>query len=503
MFLTRSRRPELVNTQQLVDAKRNEASTEEHLQALTNRQLGRLKSEIVRLHKVLEDTQDQINAFSNELMRGNEKLDQSSPEMFCACCAADAGNGAVEEVPPVLSQEKALEQVPEPAAPKALQETPAATAEPAEETPELTANAVTFTFKLPDGSVKNINFDAKPLGMDFFKTTPLCPLAFQAFLRGIKAVKPNSLAEKAGILPQWVMTHTQGEPMPDDLNASIVKLSQAVKDLKKAANAGSRAEPPLFKLEMNWNQEELEQWAIAARQKEEDELTLEKYRRADDSKETMIRCRPDVLDAIVYNAVRVDMTQRSATTSTLGQLLMYRLRICPFGKVTRERCELREDAHCCHIKPSDPDYGQFKVVDLDLPPEQRWAAAMKNAAEKMITHFKSFVGVLSEELFKLIEDSPKFKKLAEQVLTDMGRKLGRRSEYGLEMRGIANATGMRLREGAPPSSPKMQMAMWYMAGEDWKHLQWTLTEERLKEVKRSEAKSFDSLLWALPPPHEM
>ena len=28
-------------------------------------------------------------------------------------------------------------------------------------------------------------------------------------------------------------------------------------------------------------------------------------------KETMIRCRPDVLDAIVYNAVRVDMTQRS------------------------------------------------------------------------------------------------------------------------------------------------------------------------------------------------
>merc|ERR1711877_30034 len=101
--------------QQLVDAKKNEAETEEHLKALTNRQLGRLKAEIVRLSKVTEDTQDQINTFSNELMRGNEKLDQ-------------------------------------------------------------------------------------------------------------------------------------------------------------------------FKLEMNWNQEELEQWAIAARQKEEDEMTLEKYRRADDSK---------------------------------------------------------------------------------------------------------------------------------------------------------------------------------------------------------------------------
>lgn len=39
-----------------------------------------------------------------------------------------------------------------------------------------------------------------------------------------------------------------------------------------------------FKLEMNWNQEELEQWALATRQKEEDNLTLEKYRRADEAK---------------------------------------------------------------------------------------------------------------------------------------------------------------------------------------------------------------------------
>ena len=39
-----------------------------------------------------------------------------------------------------------------------------------------------------------------------------------------------------------------------------------------------------FKLQMNWNQEELEQWALASRQKEEDNLTLEKYRRADEAK---------------------------------------------------------------------------------------------------------------------------------------------------------------------------------------------------------------------------
>lgn len=39
-----------------------------------------------------------------------------------------------------------------------------------------------------------------------------------------------------------------------------------------------------FKLQMNFNQEQLEQWALAARQKEDDNITLEKYKRADDAK---------------------------------------------------------------------------------------------------------------------------------------------------------------------------------------------------------------------------
>lgn len=39
-----------------------------------------------------------------------------------------------------------------------------------------------------------------------------------------------------------------------------------------------------FKMQMNWNQEELDQWAVAARQKEEDNLALQKYTRADEVK---------------------------------------------------------------------------------------------------------------------------------------------------------------------------------------------------------------------------
>ena len=39
-----------------------------------------------------------------------------------------------------------------------------------------------------------------------------------------------------------------------------------------------------FKLLMNWNQEEIEQWALAQRQKEEDNAALEKYRHQDAAK---------------------------------------------------------------------------------------------------------------------------------------------------------------------------------------------------------------------------
>lgn len=39
-----------------------------------------------------------------------------------------------------------------------------------------------------------------------------------------------------------------------------------------------------FKLQMNWNQDEMEQWTMASKQKEDDAMALERYRRADESK---------------------------------------------------------------------------------------------------------------------------------------------------------------------------------------------------------------------------
>jgi chromosome segregation ATPase len=58
-----------------------------------------------------------------------------------------------------------------------------------------------------------------------------------------------------------------------------------------------------YKLAMNWNQEELEQWAMAARQKEEDNLALQKYTRADE-----IKIKDLTLQIEKLTAVKVEKT---------------------------------------------------------------------------------------------------------------------------------------------------------------------------------------------------
>merc|ERR1719420_2138460 len=71
---------ELVSTQQLVDGKKKEVDTEEHMEALAKRQIGRLVSEMRRM-KALVDYQDRTNSSQNEIFRGNEKLDQFKLQM--------------------------------------------------------------------------------------------------------------------------------------------------------------------------------------------------------------------------------------------------------------------------------------------------------------------------------------------------------------------------------------------------------------------------------------
>ena len=70
-----------------------------------------------------------------------------------------------------------------------------------------------------------------------------------------------------------------------------------------------------FRLQMNWNQEELEQWALAAKQKEEDNLAMEKYTRADEAKIKELTLAVERLTAEtddVKKSLEVEVTETQA-----------------------------------------------------------------------------------------------------------------------------------------------------------------------------------------------
>ncbi|OQS02824.1 flagella associated protein [Thraustotheca clavata] len=74
------------------------------------------------------------------------------------------------------------------------------------------------------------------------------------------------------------------------IKQELRKLDVVYNDVENKLNAiqnflfKGNADMDNFKMQMNWNQDELEQWALAAKQKEEDNLALEKYTRADDTR---------------------------------------------------------------------------------------------------------------------------------------------------------------------------------------------------------------------------
>ena len=70
-----------------------------------------------------------------------------------------------------------------------------------------------------------------------------------------------------------------------------------------------------FKMKMNWNQEELEQWAMAARQKEEDNLALQKYTRADEVKIKELTLAIEKLTALAVEKATVLENEATETQS--------------------------------------------------------------------------------------------------------------------------------------------------------------------------------------------
>lgn len=71
-----------------------------------------------------------------------------------------------------------------------------------------------------------------------------------------------------------------------ELRKHAAEVSELREQLGLAQGAALKATERMdaFKLRMNWSQEELEQWALAARQKEEDALALARYAKADEAR---------------------------------------------------------------------------------------------------------------------------------------------------------------------------------------------------------------------------
>jgi len=94
-----------------------------------------------------------------------------------------------------------------------------------------------------------------------------------------------------------------------------------------------------FKMQMNWNQEELEQWALAAKQKEDDKMALDKYTRADELKIKELSMQLEVLtkeDLAKRQALEGEATETQAKQMELDRIAV------EFKKLHVERQSLVE-----------------------------------------------------------------------------------------------------------------------------------------------------------------
>lgn len=121
-----------------------------------------------------------------------------------------------------------------------------------------------------------------------------CSLVVSALFKAVKHQKVTSFERPAHLnmhifsTPPALYTGTPygRNRYTHDARRFVVEAEEAQEKLNGVQNSifGANEEMDRFKLQMNWNQEELEQWALAAKQKEEDNLALQKYARADDVK---------------------------------------------------------------------------------------------------------------------------------------------------------------------------------------------------------------------------
>ena len=120
------------------------------------------------------------------------------------------------------------------------------------------------------------------------------------------------------------------------LTVEIAELQDKINGIQNNVFKGNE-KMEQFKLQMNWNQEELEQWALAARQKEEDNLALLKYTKADEAKMKELNLQLEKMVAAVQTK-RAELEQE--VTDTQSKQIELDKTAEDFRKLHAERQEL-------------------------------------------------------------------------------------------------------------------------------------------------------------------
>jgi chromosome segregation ATPase len=180
-----------------------------------------------------------------------------------------------------------------------------------------------------------------------------------------------------------------------------------------------------FKLQMNWNQEELEQWALASKQKEEDNLAIEKYTRADEAKINQLALQIEKLtkrDLEIQAQVEAEATETSSrqieldrTAEEFRVLHAERQKLVQQWKETIEVAARRDQ----DITKTATEYVQQKqakeVVDVDLKAAREDLDKVQALHGELQTEVTARERQLQARREFLLSEQERKKKLEEEI----------------------------------------------------------------------------------------
>lgn len=154
--------------------------------------------------------------------------------------------------------------------------------------------------------------------------------------------------------------------VPQDIGKAVAKYEELQDSLNYIQNAIFKGNEKMeqFKLQLEWNQNDLETWALAQKQKEEDNLAMQKYTRADETRIKELTLQIEKLTE------RVSTTKRALedeVTETQAKQIELDKTAEEFRKLHRERQDLVkqwEDAiKTMQKRDMDIQQAQEKFID--------------------------------------------------------------------------------------------------------------------------------------------